>query len=105
MCTIETCRERLTGNHDAKAKDTSVTKARLLYIALIVVLALSISAPVSAGGPPPPTTVTFTLLTPLPTDLAVGEEYVVAIQVESAQPFNMAMTRAAVYYPAYVMDF
>jgi hypothetical protein len=63
----------------------------------IVVLAILLTcAPASAAAGP---TVTFTLLTPLPTDLAVGESYTIQVQVTSDEPFILAMAMPDSYYP------
>ena len=43
--------------------------------------------------------VTFTLLTPLPTSLAVGETAVIGLHVESSEPFAMAIALSDAYYP------
>ena len=43
--------------------------------------------------------VTFTLLTPLPTHLAVGQSAVIAVRVESSEPFVMAIALSDAYYP------
>ncbi len=53
-------------------------------------------APASATTAP---TVTFTLLTPLPAELAVGETAVVCVRVESSEPFLMAIALSDAYYP------
>ena len=44
-------------------------------------------------------TVTFTLLTPLPTELAVGETAEIRVRVESSEPFAMAIALSDAYYP------
>jgi len=43
--------------------------------------------------------VTFTLLTALPTSLAVGETAVIGLHVESSEPFAMAIALSDAYYP------
>ena len=43
--------------------------------------------------------VTFTLLTPLPTTLAVGETAVIGVHVESSEPFAMAIALSDAYFP------
>ena len=43
--------------------------------------------------------VTFTLLTPLPSQLAVGETAVIGVHVESSEPFVMAIALSDAYYP------
>jgi hypothetical protein len=43
--------------------------------------------------------VTFTLLTALPSQLAVGETAVIGVRVESSEPFVMAIALSDAYYP------
>jgi hypothetical protein len=43
--------------------------------------------------------VTFTLTTPLPEHLEVGESAVIAVHVESSRPFVMAIALADAYHP------
>ncbi|HEY8202854.1 MAG TPA: hypothetical protein VII47_16080 [Actinomycetota bacterium] len=43
--------------------------------------------------------VTFTLLTPLPSQLAVGEKAVIGVHVESSESFVMAIALSDAYYP------
>lgn len=62
-------------------------------VALVVVLA----SPASRAAAQP--VVTFTLLTPLPTHLAVGESYTIQVRVTSDEPFLMAMAMPDAYYP------
>lgn len=70
---------------------------RVLFIvsALASILAPA-AAPVRAESVP---TVTFTLLSPLPTELAVGESAVIGVRVESTEPFLMAIALSDAYYP------
>jgi hypothetical protein len=84
-----------------------MTQMRWLAAVLVVSLVLGVCAPASAAPPPPPVPpdVAFTLLTPLPTDLAVGEEYTVDVLVEADQPFVMCISLVDVYYPAYIQNF
>ena len=42
---------------------------------------------------------TFTLLTPLPSHLAVGERAVIGVHVQSSEPFVMAIALSDAYYP------
>ncbi len=60
-------------------------------------------------GPPVPAAaapqVTFTLLTPLPTELAVGESAIVGVRVESAEPFVLAIALSDAYYPGRGVSF
>lgn len=50
-------------------------------------------------------TVTFTLLTPLPTELAIGESAVIGVRVEASQPFAMAIALSDAYYPGRGVSF
>lgn len=73
-------------------------------VASVAVLAVSLvaaTAGIAAASPPTATapTVTFTLLTPLPTHLAIGETAVIGVRVESSQPFAMAIALSDAYYP------
>ena len=49
--------------------------------------------------------VTFTLLTPLPSELAVGESAVIGVRVESTEPFAMAIALSNAYYPGRGVSF
>ncbi|MGH9263744.1 MAG: hypothetical protein ACRD1D_03545 [Acidimicrobiales bacterium] len=64
---------------------------------------IALAATILAGAPAPPVAaqpvVTFTLLTPLPTDLAVGETAAIGVRVESSEPFVMAIALSDAYYP------
>lgn len=70
---------------------------KLLFVmsALASILAPAAS-PAGAESVP---TVTFTLLSPLPTQLAVGESAVIGVHVESTEPFLMAIALSDAYYP------
>ncbi len=74
---------------------THATKA-LLALGLLAGSVGATSVPVFADTAP---TVTFTLLTPLPTELAVGEAAVICVRVESSEPFAMAIALSDAYYP------
>ena len=69
------------------------TKATLFALCLVVLL----GAPASGATAEPE--VTFTLLTPLPSELAVGETAVIGVRVESSEPFAMAIALSDAYYP------
>ena len=71
---------------------------RLLSIAFISVILLSVFPSTVAAGNPP----TVTLLNPLPAELAVGETYMLDIRVESDQPFTLTTAQIAPQFPAYV---
>ena len=71
------------------------TVLRTLTLALVAVGSIA-AGPVAAAEAP---TVTFTLLTPLPDRLAVGETAVIGVRVESSEPFLMAIALSDAYYP------
>ena len=70
-------------------------RAMALGLALLAT-SLGPAAPASATDLP---VVTFTLLTPLPTELAVGETAVIGVRVESSEPFVMAIALSDADYP------
>ncbi len=75
-------------------------KRTLLSLAFIACILAATAAPAAAAPPAGSVpTVTFTLLTPLPTHLAVGESAVLAVRVESSEPFVMAIALSDAYYP------
>jgi hypothetical protein len=93
---------RLVGSHPAlRAKGVNGALAMVKKLLLAVVAAVVLTPTVVAAAPiPPPTpTVTFTLLTPLPSHLAVGETAVIGVRVESSEPFVMAVALSDAYYP------
>ena len=69
---------------------------RLLIAASLMASTLVLSAPVSAGAAPE---VTFTLLTPLPTQLTVGQSATIGVRVQSSETFVMAIALSNAYYP------
>ena len=72
----------------------------LLSLILLVPAALpAIAAPPVTGGD-----ATVTLLNPLPTNLAVGQSYIVNILVKSNEAFTSATAQNAVEFPAYLSD-
>lgn len=81
-----------------------MTRARLAIVRVLALAALTVllpPAPVAAAAP----TVTFTLLSPLPTQLAIGETAVIAVRVESSEPFVMAIALSDAYYPGRGVSF
>ena len=70
-------------------------KALLAVAALTA--ALTTGAPAVAAESVPE--VTFTLLTPLPTELHVGETTSIGVRVTSTHPFAMAIALSDAYYP------
>jgi hypothetical protein len=73
------------------------TTFRRYLLALPLVFALA--APAAHAGAEPAPAVTFTLLSPLPTQLAVGETAEIGVRVESSEPFLMAIALSDAYYP------
>ncbi len=69
---------------------------------VLVVLLSNVSFALAA--PPPPGAAAITLLNDLPTQLAVGESYVVDVLVESDQPVVMAITLGDAEFPGYLHD-
>ncbi len=75
-----------------------VARAALALVALGACSAML--APASAPAlPATEPVVTFTLLTELPTQLAVGETREIRVLVESSEPFLMAIALSDAYYP------
>ncbi len=72
--------------------------ARAMALGLAL-LATSLGPPAGPASATDLPTVTFTLLTPLPTELAVGETAVIGVRVESSEPFVMAIALSDAYYP------
>jgi hypothetical protein len=70
---------------------------RTLFAVAATMCALAVTAPPVRATPIP--TVTFTLLTPLPTHLAVDETAVIGVRVASSEPFVMAIALSDAYYP------
>ena len=68
----------------------------LLAIAAIGSVLVPATAPAAPVAQP---AVTFSLLTPLPSHLAVGESAVIGVHVESSEPFAMAIALSDAYYP------
>jgi len=69
---------------------------------VLLALGLVVGPLVLTAGPAPAATTptaTFTLLTPLPSVLAVGETAVIGVHVESSVPFVMAIALSDAYYP------
>jgi len=69
-----------------------------IVVMLCLLIGLAIAPPAAAQTSTEPT-VTFTLLTPLPTQLAVGESAVICVRVQSSEPFLMAIALSDAYYP------
>ncbi len=58
------------------------------------------AVPATAAAPEPaPPEVTFTLLTPLPAELAVGQSAIIGVRVRSSERFVMAIALSDAYYP------
>jgi len=72
--------------------------ARLAVIAVTALAAILVPATAPALAATEPE-VTFTLLTPLPEHLAVGERAVIGVRVQSSEPFAMAIALSDAYFP------
>ena len=70
---------------------------KALFAVTLIASALAVVAPPVVAAPAP--TVTFSLLTPLPTHLAVGETAVIGVHVESSEQFVMAIALSDAFYP------
>ncbi len=69
--------------------------AALAFLAVVLVLVTVAAAP----APPPAPNVTFTVLTPLPETMTVGQTYDFVVQVTSDTPFISATAMPDMYYP------
>lgn len=78
------------------------TRSVLLAAGVLVGCLLGIAPPLPASVAP---TVTFTLFTPLPSRLAVGESAVIGVRVQSSEPFVMAVALSNAYYPGRGVSF
>jgi len=65
--------------------------------------ALAVGAPPVMADPMP--TVTFTLLTPLPTQMSVGETAVIRVRAISSEPFVMSIALSDAYFPGRAVRF
>jgi hypothetical protein len=68
-----------------------------LFVASLIACLAAVDATSAPASATP--VVTFTLLTPLPSELAVGESAVVGVRVESSETFAMAVALSNAYYP------
>ena len=68
---------------------------KALFAAVVSACVLAVSASPVAAAP----TVNFTILTPLPAEMAVGETALIGVRVESSEPFAMAIALSDAYYP------
>lgn len=92
-------RHRPRGVPGSVRRTSRSTARRLGMIAACgLAAALVVPAGTSAVAATQPE-VTFTLLTPLPTTLAVGETAVIGVHVESSEPFAMAIALSDAYFP------
>lgn len=78
-------------------------RARLVILTLLALAPLTVLAPPAPAGAAP--IVTFSLLTPLPAQLAIGETAVIGVRVESSEPFVMAIALSDAYYPGRGVSF
>ena len=79
-------------------------RIRVIMAAVLALAALTVPAARASATAAVPT-VAFTLLTPLPTHLAVGETAVIGVHVESSEPFVMAIALSDAYYPGRGVSF
>jgi hypothetical protein len=80
----------------SRAPHTNPARLAVIAAAAVGALLVPASAPALPATQPE---VTFTLLTPLPTHLAVGESVVIGVRVESSEPFVMAIALSNAYFP------
>ena len=80
----------------ARAARAPIRGLAVLAVCALGALLLPGAGPAAAATQPE---VTFTLLTPLPQSLAVGETAVIGVHVESSEPFAMAIALSDAYYP------
>jgi hypothetical protein len=78
------------------------TRAALLAAGVLAGCLFGIAPLLPASVAP---AVTFTLLTPLPSQLAVGESAVIGVRVQSSEPFVMAIALSNAYYPGRGVSF
>jgi hypothetical protein len=71
-------------------------KTQLTRFVVIMLVVLLTCTPAAAATTP---TVSITLLTPLPTELAVGQSYTIQVSIVSNEPFIVAMAMPDRYYP------
>ena len=83
----------LRGGRRRRALRTAVA---LVALSICAAVPAAASAPAVAASEP---TVTFTLLTALPTHLAIGETATIGVRVESSEPFLMAIALSDAYFP------
>ena len=80
-------------------------KRALLAIAVVAAAVAGTTVPAAAAPGTEAPTVTFTLMTELPTELAVGETAVIHVRVESSEPFVMAIALGDSYFPGRGVQF
>ena len=91
-------RRRPRGVPGSVRRPSRGTTRRLGALASCALAAFAVAAGTPAVAATQPE-VTFTLLTPLPTTLAVGETAVIGVHVESSEPFAMAIALSDAYWP------
>ncbi len=76
-------------------------KALIIILVLLAVAQIGSASAVAAPSAPPfPDDVIVTFLTPLPTELVVGETYTIQVLIESPnRPFSQAIIMKDAYYP------
>jgi hypothetical protein len=78
---------------------TTGIRRALAALGVVAGIVTAAAVPAAAGAVSSTPTVTFTLLTPLPTELAVGETAVICVHVETSETFVMAIALSDAYYP------
>lgn len=72
-------------------------KSKMIRLMLVALVVLTVN--VAAAPVPPTPNVTFTILTPLPTAMALGQTYDFVVLITSDTPFVSAMAMPDMYYP------
>ena len=68
---------------------------RSIFLALVLILVTVAAAPT----PPPAPNVTFTVITPLPDTMTVGQSYDFVVQITSDTPFISATAMPDMFFP------
>lgn len=73
----------------------SIRFARSIFLAFVLVIVTAAAAP----PPPPAPSVTFNVITPLPTTMVAGQTYAFVVEITSDTPFISASAMPDMYYP------
>ena len=73
----------------------SIRFAKTIFLALVLALVTVAAAPT----PPPVPNVTFTVITPLPDTMVVGQTYDFVVQITSDTPFISASAMPDMFFP------